>query len=549
MTATPISPAERADVLASLLLLPDALLAAIATDGVLVPMPASVGVPPERVMVPPADRATFLDVVLPAEAMTVITTWERVRASGVGLATVHARREPEVPLSLSFVDVQEEHGVFIGVLDVLEGDTTAAGPGALPGLEVSRRPRTSTVHKTSHAVITEVDERTTRMLGWATGQMVGQRSTEFIHPDDHERAIANWMELLSRQEAQRVRLRHRCADGSWVWLELENQYVPADDPADATVITHMNDVSDEMAAHEALQQQERLLRRLTEALPQGVLQLTSDRELVHANSRLPLLLGLPAVTDWADVGALADEAGREALDTALASVLDDGLDTTLEVCVRTPAGEARVCAVSMVALSDREGAPGALICVSDVTDSARMREELTAKATFDPLTGCHNRASTMTVLEAALADPGQPTAVVFVDLDDFKPVNDTLGHDAGDELLVAMAARLAGVLRKDDIVGRIGGDEFLVVSRGVDGPQAAAGLGERIRTALSVPARITAGPVPLRASLGVACSAPGLDGAALTKRADQAMYLSKQDRRGEPVLWTEDLCAKVSVTV
>jgi diguanylate cyclase (GGDEF)-like protein/PAS domain S-box-containing protein len=548
VTATPRTPAQRADVLSSLLRLPDAVLAAIATDGVLVPMPASVGVPPERVMPLPADRATFLEAVLPADAMTVVTTWERARTHGVGLATVHGRQEPEVPLSLTFVDVREAHGVFVGALEVLDAASADRGPASLAGLEVSRRPRTATVRKTSLAVITEIDERATRMLGWTAAEMVGQRSSEFVHPDDQERAIANWLELLSRQESQRVRLRHRRSDGSWAWLELENQYVPADDPADAVVVTQMSDVSDEMAAHEALRQQESLLRRLTEALPQGILQLTADRAVVHVNSRLPVLLGVPAVEGWDDLAAVVDEADRAALETALSRALDVGEDATLEVGIGTPAGEARVCAVSVVALGDREGAPGALVCVSDVTDSARMREELTAKATFDPLTGCHNRASTMAVLEAALAEPGgRPTAVVFVDLDEFKPVNDTLGHDAGDELLVTTAHRLASVLRRDDIVGRLGGDEFLVVSRGVDGPAAAAALGARIRAALSVPAEISAGAVRLRASLGVAVGEPGLDGAALTKRADQAMYVSKQGRRGEPVLWTADLGTPVLV--
>ncbi len=542
MTATPRTQAEREDVLATLLRLPDAVLAAVASDGVLVPVPASVGIAPQRAMTPPADRATLLDVILPAEAMLVITAWERARSHGVGLATVHGRREPDVALSLTFVDVRESHGVVVCALDVVASGTPAGdGTAPLAGLEVSRRPRTATVRKTALAVVTEIDERTTRMLGWTAAQMVGQRSSDFVHPDDQERAIATWLELLSRQDSQRVRLRHRRADGTWAWLELENQYVPADDPADAVVVTQMSDVSDEMAAHEALQQQERLLRRLTESLPQGIAQLTPDREVVHSNSRLPVVLGVPAVRTWDDVAAVVDEGARAALDTALSRALGEGVDATLEVAVHTPAGERRVCAVSLVALGDREGAPGALVCVADVTDSARMREELTAKATFDPLTGCHNRASTMAVLEASLAEGA--TAVVFVDLDDFKPVNDTLGHDAGDELLVTTAARLAGVLRRDDIVGRIGGDEFLVVSRGVDGDDAAAALGARIRAALAVPAEISAGTVPLQASLGIAWAGPGTDGAVLTKRADQAMYLSKQGRRGEPVLWTQDVAA------
>ena len=137
-----------------------------------------------------------------------------------------------------------------------------------------------------------------------------------------------------------------------------------------------------------------------------------------------------------------------------------------------------MCAISLVSLSDREGAPGALLTVTDVTDSARMREELTAKATFDVLTGCHNRASVMAILDQALrGGEAASTAVLFVDLDKFKPVNDTLGHDAGDELLALTAQRLGGVLRRDDVVGRIGGDEFLIVSRGLDGPASAIAMG------------------------------------------------------------------------
>jgi diguanylate cyclase (GGDEF)-like protein len=197
-------------------------------------------------------------------------------------------------------------------------------------------------------------------------------------------------------------------------------------------------------------------------------------------------------------------------------------------------GLRRVCAVSLVALGDREGAPGALLSLTDVTDSARAREELTARATYDVLTGCHNRASTMAVLERAVREG--PAAVVFVDLDRLKPVNDTLGHDAGDELLALTASRLATVLRREDIVGRIGGDEFLVVCRGLGSPDSALAMGHRVREALTAPAVIAGQPVDVSAGIGVAWAQPGTDVAALVKRADEAMYVSKQEGSARPVL-------------
>ena len=532
------SPPEQ--VLAALLEKPDTILVAIASDGVTVPMPPSVGVPEARVVAAPTDRATVAEIVVPADALTLVATWERVREQGVALGTVHLRSDPDRAMTLTFLDARAEHGVFLGALEavVSDGESPGYGTETLHHVSLARRPRTATVHKTSLAVITEVDERATRMLGWTREQMVGKRSSEFIHPDDEQRAIANWMELLSHQDAQRVRLRHRCADGQWMWLDLENTYLPADDPADAVVVTQMSDVSDEMAAHEALQQRERLLRRVAESLPVGIMQLATDGSLVFANERLAVILGLPAVAGPADLEKVVDPADRQALAAALAETMASGADSDLEVGLRHGgSGEPRVCAISLVSLSDREGAPGALLTVTDVTDSARMREELTAKATFDVLTGCHNRASVIAILDQALrGDEAASTAVLFVDLDKFKPVNDTLGHDAGDELLALTAQRLSGVLRRDDVVGRIGGDEFLIVSRGLDGPASAIAMGHRVREALAEPALLSVGPVDLGASIGVACAQPGDDATGLIKRADRAMYRSKDEGLGRPVL-------------
>ena len=181
---------------------------------------------------------------------------------------------------------------------------------------------------------------------------------------------------------------------------------------------------------------------------------------------------------------------------------------------------------------------GAITCVLDVTDSARARQELERRATFDPLTHCHNRSSVLSTLEVELAREDSSCAgVVYVDLDQFKPVNDKLGHAAGDELLVLVAERLKLASRDSDVVGRLGGDEFLVVLREIPGADMAMRAAERICEALCGTFELSCGLAELSASVGVACADGGtITSEDLVKRADGAMYKSKQDGRREPVL-------------
>jgi diguanylate cyclase (GGDEF)-like protein/PAS domain S-box-containing protein len=523
---------------------PQALVAAVGPDGFRLPMPSSVGLTDRQIVPVPADRATMLDLVVPQDGLTVVTTWEQASRTGMAMGTIRVRNDPSRSYNLLFVDMRHRHGVWLGVITDPGADHTDFGAGGLAdSLLVPLRPRTATVHKNWRAVITGIDDRTTRMLGLSAEQMVGMRSTEFIHPDDLERALANWMEMLSKKEGQRVRLRHQCADGTWLWVEAENTFHAADDPEEIAVVTQLSDISDEMAAHEALDRRERLFRRLAESLPIGLLQLESDGSVVYANERLGAILGVPSATTLDEQLASVVEQDRPALDAAFTATLRQRTDQELEVELRLPQSQQlRRCAVSLIALTDRDGAPGALACVSDITESARLREELKAKATFDALTGCYNRASIMALLDQTLGAAGdQLTAVIFVDLDKFKPVNDALGHAAGDELLVCAADRLTKLLRSDDTVGRIGGDEFLLVCEGLTSQAEALAIAERVGAVLHEEVPLSARTVQLAASIGVACAEPGITSDELIARADAAMYESKRQRLGAPVLYTDTL--------
>ena len=149
------------------------------------------------------------------------------------------------------------------------------------------------------------------------------------------------------------------------------------------------------------------------------------------------------------------------------------------------------------------------------------------------LTHCHNRTSILTALQNELdGESRNETAVVFVDLDKFKDVNDTLGHAAGDEALVGVVERLKSATRGEDRVGRLGGDEFLLLIRGLPEPEVAMGVAQRICDSLRTPLRLSCGEVELRASIGVAFAGDEpISADELVKRADEAMYRSKERAR------------------
>jgi diguanylate cyclase (GGDEF)-like protein len=156
----------------------------------------------------------------------------------------------------------------------------------------------------------------------------------------------------------------------------------------------------------------------------------------------------------------------------------------------------------------------------------RAQRALNHLASHDPLTGLLNRREFVDVVAIELTQ-FHSTVVVFCDLNGFKPVNDRLGHAAGDQLLIEIARRLATSVRQSDDVARFGGDEFVALLRDAPPPDT-AGILNRISAELSRPVVLQTGPVTVGASIGTATSAPGDDADALIRRADLAMYHAKR---------------------
>ncbi len=304
-------------------------------------------------------------------------------------------------------------------------------------------------------------------------------------------------------------------------------------------------VHENQRAHAATAASERRFRMLADSAPAGIFELGRSPagvfepglgpSVTYANAEGNRLLGPEVVgRPVADLVRNVDDGSRDELLAALAAVaqgepsraelrLDDHRWVAWQGVPVPPAGA---------------DTPFAFVSALDITALKRAQEALARQATHDPLTGLPNRRLLIESLIVALAELGRghrtgTVALMFVDLDGFKLVNDVLGHDAGDALLRAAALRLRNAVRAHDMVARFGGDEFVVLMRHVADRGELTDVGQRILDAISAPIDLGGAPAHVGASIGIATAlGPDDDPDALVRNADAAMYKAKEHGRG-----------------
>lgn len=382
-----------------------------------------------------------------------------------------------------------------------------------------------------------------RILGYRPEETVGGNAFNYVHPDDLGRVQKAFAEgLIDPDRLPSVEYRFRHKDGRWVWLESVGANL-LDEPGVGEYVVNSRDVSGRKEAERALTESEKRFRSSFDDAAIGMALVGLDGRWLRVNRSLCEILGYPQgellgktfqdVTHPADLQKDLEQRRR----------LVDGYVRTYQMEKRYLHKEGHVVWVllSVSLVRDEGGEPLYFVSqTQDIGERKRMEGQLQRQALHDDLTGLPNRKLFVDRLRQALGRTrrrsGRKVAVLFMDLDGFKVVNDSLGHEAGDLLLTVVAQRLRRCLRPEDTLARFGGDEFVVLLGEVDDPHEAVRVAERITEELRRPFLLEGRRLFASASIGIGLGdARTKTGDDLLRDADTAMYRAKQSRAGYSV--------------
>lgn len=374
-------------------------------------------------------------------------------------------------------------------------------------------------------------------------ELVGREVLDFVVPEFHRMVrdrIRRVEELGEPSDVRELRLRR--LDGTQRIGEIRS--IPVAFGEETASLSIIRDVTDEREARHALRESERRFRSLFEDSRDAIYLTTIEGDIEEANRAFLEMFGYreEEVEELRAHDLYADPAEREDFRQAVA---DGGSVKDFEIEARRRDGSTFPCLLTATVRVNSEGdVVGYQGIARDVTEQRRFQRRLEHRALHDQLTDLPNRSLFWDRLEHAFArarrgESAQRMAVLFVDLNGFKRVNDGLGHAAGDRVLIEAARRLRNRFREEDTVARFGGDEFVVLLEDVEGEETAREAVERFLSALREPITVDAAEVTLSASVGIALAdaAPaGADGEELmepdelVRRADAAMFRAKKDR-------------------
>jgi diguanylate cyclase (GGDEF)-like protein/PAS domain S-box-containing protein len=470
-----------------------------------------------------------------------------IRAALDGTTTTAPGRPspfPDAPsrgLEVTYFPLREEAGEIVGACCALREiiasplDTT---------LEASAESFSSLFEGSAEAmvindngILVAVNGAYLDLIGYERHEVIGQPSVRFVATDDQTTVVTNMQSGLERAYEAGVRRR----DGSTVPVEVLGRAIVYRNRV--MRLSTMRDITERRRAQAELHRREQEFRTLTENSPDIVTRFDRDARYVYVN---PAIVGATGRQPDDFIGKTLAESGigrdlAASWTTAVATVFATGELQELEFQYMAPTGIRAYHARLAPQFAPNGEVEYVLAVTREVTMQYRIAEDLRRQSLHDPLTGLPNRTLFNDRLTTALARAARragSVAVLFIDLDRFKQINDTYGHEIGDEFLVAVSRRLGLRLRDEDTLARLGGDEFAVVLPVVNEIAEASEAAGRLLRALDTPLYIQGLTLQANASIGIALSTvETADAAGLLREADAALYTAKAAGRGQFALF------------
>jgi diguanylate cyclase (GGDEF)-like protein/PAS domain S-box-containing protein len=512
---------------------------------------------------------------------------ERIRGSQTNPDALTARREDirvqhrdgslrwcQISLTNQLDDPVIE-GIVVNVHDITERREAAASVAA-----AEARFRTLVQHAADGIIVMGEDARCQyvspsyeKLTGLAASQLLGNFVRQFVHPDDTPTIGIAWSQMLANpSETTHALVRVQHGDGGWRWQDtsISNRL---EDPTIAGIILNVRDVTERKALDDLLAEESRILEMIAwgERL-ETVLDRIATLTAAYSGARYCLIrllegealrlvaapgfpkdmfdkvesIGVDAHLTSGRAAETRDEVFVDYTDPDRATripeeAIETGTTMSWSMPIELPNRDAVAGTLTLLFDServDRDRSRSLLERVVSLAavaiEQARAREDLEYRAYHDALTGLPNRALLNDRLTHALKRSRRDetaVAVLFLDLDRFKFVNDSLGHDAGDRLLTQIAQRMIAGLRASDTVARLGGDEFVVVVEDVKDELEVHAAVQRVAAILEEPFEVDAETLFVSASIGVSVARDEADATDLLREADDAMYRAKQRGR------------------
>jgi len=374
-----------------------------------------------------------------------------------------------------------------------------------------------------------------RLTGYDAAEVVGRNPGLWAPPDRNAGAHADLCRCLASAEPARVELAVLTADGDEKWID--STVTPLDADGDRHYFLEVaRDVTERHRLLEELADREGQLREAQELTNVGSWEWDLSEDTITWSPEMFRIFDIDPVDgelvsfDAYLLRIHADD--HEVVRDAIMRAVRAGEGFVFDFRADRRDGQVQWLQSRGRVERDPTGTQSTRILgtTQDITAQKTGEETLRRQALHDALTGLPNRTLLADRLAHAVAHAARRdtrTAVLFIDIDDFKAVNDNFGHHGGDEALVEVARRLEASLRPSDTLARVGGDEFVAVCEDVVSLQDAATLAERVIDALVAPIRLADGDAPVRASVGVSVGTSDEQPDALIRRADAAMYKAK----------------------